>query len=479
MSNVINAITIDQNNHIWFLHTAGLSEYTGSDWNTYTLTDMGLTGGELVDIDADMQGGVWVASILGVAWFDGTNWTLYNTSNSELANDEVISVYVDLQDVKHFGTKIAGVSIYNGTDWGHISRKHGLASDYVSAVYFDGNYMWSGGRYGGLSQTYASPLTAIASVSPESICDGDFATLQVEVTGGFGNYVYSWTSEPAGFSSSNQIETVNPYVTTKYFIEVYDDFDSGSAETELIVVKLDSSNVMVPFEVCESDTEQPYSVFPDGTRVYEWSVDGGYISRGQYTEQIHIIWNQQIDAGYVYLIETDVNSNCAVAQKLYINIHPPIVAQVELKGENLLISTDSGMVIYQWYKNDIPIEGANDQFYSIPTGIDRGGSYHVELESDYRCKGKSDYIVIGNQILKLYPNPVISHLTIEFSNDETGIGIVEIKDLNGKMIFSKTYNKKTISKKLDISLPYFMNGIYQINIYLNEKFLYSEKIIKN
>jgi len=479
LSNIINAITVDHNNHIWFLHNIGLSEYTGSGWNTYTLSDMGLSGYELVDIDADTQGGIWVASVGGVAWFDGSNWTLFNTSNSELINDEVISVYVDPQNVKHFGTKIKGVSIYNGTHWGHITRKDGLASEYVSAVYFDGNYIWSGGRMGGLSRTYIPPLSITAFVSPESVCSGNSATLQVEVSGGFGNYIYSWTSEPEGFTSSNQTELVNPNITTTYFVQVYDDFESGNAETELTVTQFDPSNITGPIEVCVSDTEQPYSVLPDGTRTFVWSVNGGYISHGQNTEQIHIVWDQQTDAGYVNLTETDANSDCAVSQTLNVNVHPPVVANIVAKGENLLICTDSGMVHYQWYKNDIHIEGAGNQFYSIPPGVNRGGSYHVELQSEYFCRGKSDYIIIGSQMLKLYPNPANGILTLEFTNKETGSGLIEIKDFGGKTIMSKPYNKTVISEKLDIQVSLLLPGIYNIDIYLNNKILYSEKIIKN
>jgi hypothetical protein len=64
------------------------------------------------------------------------------------------------------------------------------------------------------------PLSATASVTNSIICEGSSTQLNVLPSGGDGNYVYGWTSTPAGFTSSLQNPTVSPTVTTTYTVTV-------------------------------------------------------------------------------------------------------------------------------------------------------------------------------------------------------------------------------------------------------------------
>ncbi len=478
MTNQINAVTVDANNNIWFLHNLGLSRFDGSNWTLYTLAQIGLTVGELTDIDADENGGVWVATSEGVAWFDGTNWTNYTTANSSLISNNLLSVYVDTQNVKHFGSLSSGISIYDDVNWAQITKYDGLASNLVSAVYFDGNYVWSGGKLGGLSRTYIAPLTVNAYTLPASVCQGSSATLQVDVTGGFGNYAYSWTSNPAGFTSSNPVETIYPNVNTTYYITVTDDFESQTSQTQILVTIVNPSFINGPTNVCNDNTPQPYWVQYNPNITYGWSVEGGSIS-GDYNEQIDVIWDKGIEFGKIQLTEYDMTVNCSVTQTLEVKMHPNLIGRVLRKGDNLLISLDSGMVYYQWYKNEFAIEGANQQFYVMPVS-DRGGFYYVELQSEFNCYAISETITIDNSPgLKLYPNPTVSNLSLEFTNTEIGDGVIQIKDLNGKTILSENFVKPTTDKKLEVNLTKLLPGIYNLDIFLNGKFLYSEKLVKN
>jgi hypothetical protein len=66
------------------------------------------------------------------------------------------------------------------------------------------------------------PLRANAYASPEVICLGNSSTLHASGFGGFPSYSYSWSSNPAGFTSLAQNPTVTPTVTTTYTVEVSD-----------------------------------------------------------------------------------------------------------------------------------------------------------------------------------------------------------------------------------------------------------------
>ncbi len=66
------------------------------------------------------------------------------------------------------------------------------------------------------------PLSAGATADPTLICAGQTAQLNVTAAGGSGTYTYSWTSLPAGFSSTLQNPVVSPGVATEYIATVSD-----------------------------------------------------------------------------------------------------------------------------------------------------------------------------------------------------------------------------------------------------------------
>ncbi len=79
------------------------------------------------------------------------------------------------------------------------------------------------------------PLTATASAGPNLICAGQSAQLSVAPAGGSGNYTYSWTSTPAGFTSSIQNPVVSPNVSTLYTAAVSDGISSVNAPANVTV----------------------------------------------------------------------------------------------------------------------------------------------------------------------------------------------------------------------------------------------------
>ncbi len=65
-------------------------------------------------------------------------------------------------------------------------------------------------------------LTVVISATPESVCYGGFVQLNAEVGGGTGNYTFLWTSNPAGYTSTEQNPLVYPEVSTTYTLHVGD-----------------------------------------------------------------------------------------------------------------------------------------------------------------------------------------------------------------------------------------------------------------
>lgn len=66
------------------------------------------------------------------------------------------------------------------------------------------------------------PLSVNPSATPDTICAGDPIQLNALASGGSGNYIYAWVSNPSGFIDLTANPIAYPTVTTTYIINVYD-----------------------------------------------------------------------------------------------------------------------------------------------------------------------------------------------------------------------------------------------------------------
>jgi hypothetical protein len=75
-------------------------------------------------------------------------------------------------------------------------------------------------------------LNANPVATPAWICKGDTTQLHASAGGGnVGFYQYNWTSNPAGFASTDPDPIVNPTINTTYSVSVFDGFNTTAANT--------------------------------------------------------------------------------------------------------------------------------------------------------------------------------------------------------------------------------------------------------
>jgi hypothetical protein len=95
------------------------------------------------------------------------------------------------------------------------------------------------------------PVSVQIIATPNAVCPGQSVSLNSLASGGSGTYTYSWVSEPIGFISSLEDVTVEPMVTTTYYITVNDGFNTTSYSTIVTVYPL-------PVTTAGSDQTIPY-----------------------------------------------------------------------------------------------------------------------------------------------------------------------------------------------------------------------------
>lgn len=104
---------------------------------------------------------------------------------------------------------------------------------------------------------------------------------------------------------------------------------------------------------------------------------------------------------------------------------------------------------------------------------DSGSGSRTFKPSEEKSAGVS---FISNPGLKLYPNPTNSNITVLYENESKGMLTLEIKDLLGKVIFTKFIKK---NEKEHISLTELNSGVYLISIKeSNNEIIYQNKVIK-
>jgi len=108
---------------------------------------------------------------------------------------------------------------------------------------------------------------AKATATPSSICAGTFTQLNVQGIGG-SDYAYSWTSNPAGFTSTSQNPLVSPLTTTTYYVTI----TSGSCNAS------DSIEVIVnPLPTTPSITIHGDSLYSSSSNNNQWYLDAELI----------------------------------------------------------------------------------------------------------------------------------------------------------------------------------------------------------
>jgi gliding motility-associated-like protein len=115
------------------------------------------------------------------------------------------------------------------------------------------------------------PLTVTPTASPATICAGESVQLHAIASGGTSFYTYSWTSVPAGFTSSSAQPIVQPTVNTDYKVSVFDGFNTANSHVNVIVNPLPtvpSITAAGPTIFCEGGS---VTLTSDPGTAYKWS----------------------------------------------------------------------------------------------------------------------------------------------------------------------------------------------------------------
>ncbi len=217
----------------------------------------------------------------------------------------------------------------------------------------------------------------------DSICSGGSTTLHANVTGGgSGNFIYTWTSDPPGFTSADQNPTVAPLVTTTYFVTATDGTITLQDQITITVVSLPQVNLGEDMSVCQGG--EALLDAGSGFASYLWS-------NGQTGQSI------TVTEGGLYWVEVTNDFGCARRDSVTLTVNP--LPEVNLggdlnicEGSTVVLSAGTGFASYLWST------GASGS--TIETSD--AGEYWVQVTDQNGCTN-SDTIV-----LTMVPKPVVN-----------------------------------------------------------------------
>ncbi len=100
-------------------------------------------------------------------------------------------------------------------------------------------------------QVAGGPLGVQTTADPDEICTGENSVITAIGSGGTGNYIYHWVSNPPGFTSNLPSITVNPLQTTVYTVTIDDGLSVMESSVTVVVHSL-------PIADAGSDQTIPY-----------------------------------------------------------------------------------------------------------------------------------------------------------------------------------------------------------------------------
>jgi hypothetical protein len=144
-------------------------------------------------------------------------------------------------------------------------------------------------------------------------------------------------------------------------------------------------------------------------------------------------------------------------------------------SSGLTLSANTTTAVYQWLDcnaGNAPISSATNQSYTVTTN----GSYAVEI-TENGCVDTSACIVITSvgiatndafNNVTIYPNPANEQFTVSIQNTPFTSILIEIVDIQGKIIFSTTDNNVTSNFSKKVNTEDISKGLYYVNIKSNE-----------
>lgn len=220
------------------------------------------------------------------------------------------------------------------------------------------------------------PVPAANTGPDQSICEGEVTAIGAKSILGSR---YLWTSKPAGFNSFDANPTINPAVTTTYYLKETISA-TGCAKTDSVVITVNHKpNPLIKGDtaLCEAEYSTYYANGDTGS-IFQWKISGGNIIGSDLKDSVLVQWKVS-GIGALSVIETNRNA-CKDSTFINVKIHLlPVTgfsANDTCLGNRIdFINQSKNGVSYLWYFGN----GDTSRLLNPSYLYKNAGSYKVKL----------------------------------------------------------------------------------------------------
>jgi len=349
--------------------------------------------------------------------------------------------------------------------------------------------------------TTGGSLSASATATPTTVCQGSQSTLQALPNGGVGSYGYAWTSNPVGFTSGIQNPVVSPTVTTTYNVVITSGSSTANASVVVTVNPLPDApgNITGTATVCQGAQQISYSIANvNNATGYLWSLPpGAAISAGVNTNSILVNFSPSATSGNVSVVANNACGSTNPSPNYMVTVNSLPAAAGNISGPQVVNQGTTGVTYF------VPvINYATNYIWTLPQGVNivSGANTNSIVVNISQSATTGVIIVYGSNNcgdgpssqafpvtilpgtgveeteffgMNLYPNPTNGQLIIELNNLPTENYQIRIFNTIGEVVYEKQMTRE-IKQIFDLS--HFSNGLYYINI-IGNKVNKIEKVI--
>ncbi len=204
-------------------------------------------------------------------------------------------------------------------------------------------------------------MAAMIEASPSEICIGGSTLLSSTVSGGSGNYTYTWTSEPPGYSSPLPDITVQPVVNTTYKLKIFDGYSEFNTQIFVAVHSLPQISIHPVEPILHGTNTLLSSNITSGAQpfTYLWKPESNVVeSTAAQTQTVNLYQSQS------FTLKVTDNNGCVSNTQTDVTITGTEL-EVNPITENPVICLRETAVL-----RAVPGGGSNDYVSYIWTGSD-------------------------------------------------------------------------------------------------------------
>ena len=267
-------------------------------------------------------------------------------------------------------------------------------------------------------------MTTTTEADPSLVCSGNAVLLSANPSGGSGDFSYSWTSDPVGFTSNIKTPTVYPTVTTTYYVEVDDGYSTINDQVTVTVLPTPISDAG-PDQVINVGTSTVLAgTGTNGTEPYTYAWSPGSMIDGPTDIPNPTTIILDLPQNYT-LVVTDNNDCPSNPEPVFINVageglsaypqaDPPEICFGESSTLNANATGGGGSYTYSWTSSVTGWSATGDNIVVTP---DATTTYFVEVDDGFNTSS-------GHFVLAVHPLPVID--LIPPGSDVTGTDTIAV-----------------------------------------------------